>query len=64
MTPIESVGAAGAPTNDNTLTVAGGGGLGNRVNAAMLATVVPAMEAALKQHLTSMGIGSQINVTI
>ena len=62
MTPTDMVGAAGKPMSE--VTAGGGGGLGNTVNAAMLATVIPAMEAAVKQHLTAQGIGSQINVTI
>ena len=41
----------------------GGGGLGNRVNAQVLSTVLSSQEAAIKQMLTSLGIGSQINVT-
>lgn len=51
--------ASGMPTH-----LGGGGGLGNRVNAVVMSTVLAADEAALKQYLTSKGIGSQINVTI
>lgn len=53
--------ASGAPHMDN---MGGGGGLGNRVNAVVLTTVLRSQEAAMKQLLTSLGIGSQINVTI
>ena len=59
LNPYEGVGA-GAPLQG----VGGGGGLGNRVNAVVLATVLKSQEAAIKQHLTSLGIGSQVNVTI
>ena len=40
----------------------GAGGLGNnRVNAVVLSTVLNSQEAAMKQMLTSLGIGRQIN---
>ncbi len=42
----------------------GGGGLGNRVNAVVMSTVLASQEVAIKQLLTSLGIGRQINVTI
>lgn len=58
--PIPNV-AAGLPNAQN---LGGGGGLGNRVNAEVLATVLQAQSAAMKQLLTSLGIGSQLNVTI
>ena len=54
-----SAGAAGEMGSSG-----GGGGLGNRVNAQVLSTVLSSQEAAIKQMLTSLGIGSQINVTI
>lgn len=41
--------------------IGGGGGLGNRVNAIVLSTVLASQEAAMKQMLNSLGIGSQIN---
>ena len=58
--PYQGVGAGASPLE----SVGGGGGLGNRVNATVLATVLRSQEAAMKQLLTAMGIGSQINVTI
>ena len=39
----------------------GGGGLGNRVNAVMLATVLPAMEAAVRELLSAEGLGRRFN---
>ncbi len=53
--------SAGAP---NISSMGGGGGLGNRVNAVVLSTVLASQEAAIKQLLTSLGIGRQINVMI
>ena len=60
--------------DDNTYKISAGasygpivgadGGMGNRVNAIVFARVMQAQEAAMKQLLTSLGIGSQINVTI
>ena len=58
--PYEGV-SAGVPTTEG---VGAGGGLGNRVNAIVLSTVLKSQEAAMKQLLTSLGIGSQVNVTI
>ena len=50
--------SAGIPSG----SLGGNGGLGNnRVNAVVLATVLNSQEAAMKQLLTSLGIGSQIN---
>ena len=62
MAPIEHVSPSGARASEAGASA--GGGLGTRVNVMMLATVLPVMEAAVKEFLTSQGIGSQINVTI
>lgn len=53
--------AAGTPVISS---LGGGGGLGNRVNAVVMSTVLSSEEAAIKQYLTALGIGRQINVTI
>ena len=58
--PYDGV-SSGVPTMEG---VGAGGGLGNRVNAVVLSTVLKSQEAAIKQLLTSLGIGSQVNVTI
>ena len=59
ISPYDGV-SSGVPTEG----VGAGGGLGNRVNAVVLSTVLKSQEAAIKQLLTSLGIGSQVNVTI
>lgn len=41
-----------------------GGVRGNLVDATVISTVIPAMEAALAQYLTSRGVGRNFNALI
>ena len=70
LTPIEmtSGGAGTGVSSDVGMGGAGGGGLGNRVNATMIGTVLAsdlaATKASISEQAASSGVGRILNVTV